>query len=803
MEIFDLSNIPSSSYSTVGGKAKGLHALSMAGLRIAPGFVVTDISSEEDIDKAADFYAESALSRVAVRSSATAEDGAEFSNAGQYSSFLNIMGREEVKNAINKCICSLNNNTATSYAANFRLEDNSKMSVIIQEMIDARKAGVCFTCDPVTGSNNILIEAVPGPGELLVSGSTPGKQYRLPARSQVPEKEKFPDDDGLLDASELIKIRDDVEAASSFMNTSLDTEWAIDSEGQLFWLQARPITTLDEPAMNEMDTCLDLKDDIITKCNISEMLPGAVTPLSISTSVDAIDYGMRRMFVKAGAYNEMEDIPPTSCALSVCNHLFINLGSIYRMADCVLGASRDSAELSICGKILTDIPKPRKKKINFFIQLNNGRRYFQLLLLKDKARKQIQKLAESFVMENKENPAELYSEIDKNLQTLKEAFWLHYITSGHSGAMASALFLILNADFNDNEKTRSVIASLLESIDEIESVDILRSLRKLARAILTDDPSAASYDGKELIEYITKSSGETKKAYDYFISRHGHRAIREAEVRSKAWSRDKEGFANYLKAVIASGGEEGSKSTGVEHNIKDILEKSKGIKKIILKYIIKQARIGVKNREFSKSMCIKVLEQFKIAYANLAGQLVWERILPDEDLVYFLKHDEIGLLLREKQSTLIKKALARKRLLNQQQTLKFQDFCIGKPKPVILEAEKAEEGKILNGSPASRGFSKGMARVVKTIEDANKLKKGEIMVAAFTDIGWSPYYCLLGALVTEVGSVLSHGVVVAREYALPLVVNLEGATQLIQTGDMVAVDGTAGTVTILKSDKGI
>ena len=73
------------------------------------------------------------------------------------------------------------------------------------------------------------------------------------------------------------------------------------------------------------------------------------------------------------------------------------------------------------------------------------------------------------------------------------------------------------------------------------------------------------------------------------------------------------------------------------------------------------------------------------------------------------------------------------------------------------------------------------------------------MIASFTDIGWSPYYCLIGALVTEIGSVLSHGVVVAREYSLPLVVNISGATQLIKTGDTVYVDGDAGKVTILKT----
>jgi phosphohistidine swiveling domain-containing protein len=213
--------------------------------------------------------------------------------------------------------------------------------------------------------------------------------------------------------------------------------------------------------------------------------------------------------------------------------------------------------------------------------------------------------------------------------------------------------------------------------------------------------------------------------------------------------------------------------------------------------MIKQARASVKNREFSKSMCIKILDQFKMAYSCIAEQLVQTGILPDKDLIYFLQHNEISQLIYEKNAALIKKALARRRLLFEQQLLKFGEIYIGKPEPIEVSNQKLEGGTVLNGSPGSRGLVVGKARVVKSIEDAGKLEKGEIMVAAFTDIGWSPYYSLIGALVTEIGSVLSHGVVVAREYALPLVTNVAGATQLIRTGDRVAVDGTKGTIAIL------
>jgi phosphoenolpyruvate synthase/pyruvate phosphate dikinase len=803
MEIYELSEIPESVLDQAGGKAKGLSVLSKAGFNIGRGFVLIGIESDEDLEKAAEHYIKSALGSVAVRSSATTEDSPELSNAGQFNTFLSVSGKDKVKDAIAKCIDSLNNSTASSYAAYFNRQKGAKMAVIIQEMVQAEKAGVCFTIDPVMGNNYMLIEAVSGMGEKLVSGSVPAKQYRIPfaepGSDNITNSASFSTDseDGLLDAKELRTIFSQAGMASMQLGMPLDLEWAIDANGKLFWLQARPITVIDEPDMDELDTGLDMSGNVITNCNIREMLPGAVTPLSLSTSVNAIDFGMRKMFVYTGAFRSMDEVLPGSCVLSVCNHLFINLTTTYKMADCVLGASSEAVDLSLCGRVLDDIPKRAKKKVNIFLKANNGRKYFTLLMSKNKARKEIQELADNFQIQLEYNPAQLYQEIDVKLAALNHSFWLHYITSGHSGAMAGALFMIIDAGSTDSEKTKSLVSSVLEDIEDIESVDILRSLRKLARAILAANPSAAGFSASEILDIVRNSKGDTGKAYECFIQRHGHRAIREAELRSGSWSRNEEDLMDYLKPVLVSGGTDEQKENHYIDNITNLLGDYKGFKKSILKYMIAQARVGVKNREFSKSMCIKVLDKFKAAYACLGNQLVLQGILPDADLIYFLQHNEIGQLIKEKHPALVRKALARRRMLARQQELKFCDVSIGKPKPAAPDIGRASAGTVLKGSPGSRGFAEGRARVVRSVDDAKMLQKGEIMIAEFTDIGWSPYYCLINALVTEVGSMLSHGVVVAREYALPLAVNVAGATQLIKTGDRVQVDGTSGTVTIV------
>ena len=127
------------------------------------------------------------------------------------------------------------------------------MAVIIQEMVQAKKAGVCFTVDPVMGNKYMFIEAIPGLGEKLVSGAVSGKQYRIPlaepGSDNITNSAAFSIDseDGLLDARELSMIFSEAGKASRQMDMPLDLEWAIDANGKLFWLQARPITVLDEP----------------------------------------------------------------------------------------------------------------------------------------------------------------------------------------------------------------------------------------------------------------------------------------------------------------------------------------------------------------------------------------------------------------------------------------------------------------------------------------------------------------------------------------------------------------------------
>ncbi len=786
--IYQMNRLTDDMLETVGGKARGLCLLHRCGLNVPDGFVVVGADNETAVQAAADHYEKSGLGTVAVRSSATAEDGTDFSSAGQYSTCLNVTDKHAVKQAIAQCVRSLENETAQHYTQYFSGTKSAAMNVIVQKMIDADVAGVCFTQHP-HDAESILIEAVRGIGETLVDGTAHARTYSVPKDAMEAEG------DDVLGKEIIGAIAQQASKASAALGYPLDTEWAV-KDGILYWLQARPITVTEETDAFELDTKNIAAGSVLTTCNVGEMLPGAVTPLSLSTSVASIDFGMRKMIVKSGAAKSYDEVPKESCIAHVGGHLFINLTSLYVMGDAIVGATREGVELSLCDRTLDDYPKPPVKSVPTIAKINNARKYFSILLGVKKACRKLDKMSRSLSIAAQDTPEALIDEIGQKLWWLDEAFWLHYIASAQSGSMNSALLLILLAEGMDAEETKAVLAGVLEGIDGIESVDILRSLRAVARALIDENPDVSTYDTAQLEAYLNTCGGASRQALDALLVRHGHRAIREAEMRSKSWHMDRASLCSYLRSVILSGGTEASKARSAEKNIAALLEGKKGLLRVVIKYIIGQARRGVVNREYTKSRSIKVLDVFKAAYWRLADMLAEGGILPESDLMFFLQHDEIVRLIQQDDKALVKKAIARRRRLAEQVTFQFEEVCAGKPVPVSAPLFSGG-GSELSGSSISHGRATGRARVVKCVADAEQLQAGEIMVAAFTDIGWSPYYCLLSALVTEVGSALSHGAVVAREYALPLVSNVAFATQVIHTGDMLYVDGSAGRVTIL------
>lgn len=778
MTINQLGRIPENLYPTIGGKAAGLDLLVRNGFTVPKGFVISEL---DNIDEDAIFKAFDALesAKVSVRSSASNEDQSMASNAGQYDTFL-FVDRRHLLESIRKCAASLVSNRVEGYARHFDLS-KATMNVVVQEMIDSDKAGVLFTAGPNNGSA-ILIEAVKGQGENLVSGQVSARRY------EISRKNYIPCGDDLLDEMEIRQLYDTGKKIRSVFGEEKDIEWAL-KDGTLYLLQMRPITS-EIIDIEEFDRDEDLSGHLFTKRNVGEMMPGAVTPLTLSTSVKAIDYGMRYMLYLAGVYESPYQEKPLKLISSISGHLFFDMNLLYNMYAKVSIADPQSMNLSILGEY-HDYPPVTVPFSNPLIRTINSIKFLRYVLSGHRAMGKFDKLLRKVHFAETSSYQKLYESIDANIALLDESLIYHYASSSYSGSSSSTLYRMLDPYFPDKKEYQSFLSHLLSNIPNIESADILSRLQDLAQWIREHEPEATGFSAGQLLEYIRKNE-EACAMYEDFLAHHGHRCIKEAEMRNKPWREDETALMNYLSSILKSPKSLVQKEDGINYRKEFAFIRNPLLKAASISFA-KRSRQAVVDREYTKSRLIEIIDLFKTQYSRLASLLVAGHVLPDTDLVYFLTHDEIGRLVNG-DASLVSLAVRRRKAYSIQNELSFDDTYLGKPIADVFDIEKGDG--VLKGVPVSNGECEGIVHIVNSAEDANQLQKGEIMVARFTDIGWTPYYSIVNGLVTEIGSSLSHGAVVAREYGLPAIVNLNGATKILKNGDHIIMNASKGTIVI-------
>lgn len=779
MKIYQLGQLPEEIYPAVGGKAKGLDLLVRHHFNVPGGFVITEV---DEIDEAAVCQAFDALQaeQVSVRSSASNEDRSVASNAGQYETCL-FVDRPHLMESIRKCIASLDSHRVRDYAQHFALSEG-RMNVVVQKMIDSDKAGVLFTASPDNGSA-ILIEAVSGQGENLVSGQVSAHRY------EISRKCYRPCSDDLLSESEVRLLYETGKRIRTVFGEDKDIEWAI-KDGELYLLQMRPITT-EIIDIEEFDREDDLSGHLFTKRNVGEMMPGAVTPLTLSTSVNAIDYGMRYMLSMAGVYKTPFDETPLRLISSISGHLFFDMNLLYNMYARVGIANPQSMNLSIMGEY-HDYPPISEKMANPFVRCINSVKFLHYVFSGRSAMKKFSTLLSKVHFAKTTSYRELYKSIDANIALLDESLIYHYASSAYSGSATSTLYRMVDKYFPDKRKYQSFLSHLLSNIPNIESADILSRLQDLASLIKKQEPSAVGFCADELLRYI-RNNAEANAMHQAFLARHGHRCIKEAEMRNKPWRDDETSLMNYLLSIIRSPMSLVQKEGEIDYKKEFSFIKNPLLKAAAISYA-KKSRQGVVDREHTKSQLIQIIDLFKTQYAILADLLVKNALLTDADLIYFLTHQEIGQLIDGKAS-LLPLAERRRKAYAIQEELSFDDTYIGKPIANVFDVEQADG--VMKGVPVSNGECEGVVHIVQSAADANQLQRGEIMVAKFTDIGWTPYYSIVNGLITEIGSSLSHGAVVAREYGLPTIVNVKGATKILKNGDRIKMDASKGIITTL------
>jgi pyruvate,water dikinase len=773
-----------------GGKAKGLALLKKYGMNIPATWVVTGNTSDDELKQ---FVVSLPDDRAyAVRSSASGEDGEELSFAGQFDSFLNLKGEVEILKAVDECFASARSQVVKSYKEAMHSENGMSMNVIIQEMVYARYSGVLFTADPVDNRRDrISMSIVKGVGEGLMAGQESGENVVF---------YKARKDDHLCKLLSKELFNELVEGALKIekeYGMPADLEWAVDKNGNLFWLQLRPVTGLKKAHFNELDDKPIYDKPVYTRGNIGEMMPGPVTPLTLSTFANAIDYGLQEFYHIIGALPDIKD--ERIFIHSYYNHLFFEVNSLYRFIPNVMLSKKENIDYSVVGEEVKGVellPKAgsMKRLFNFIKMmryLNGG----------EKAEKRLRKLYKEFRLDCPGDISGCYKLITENLAVLKKAWSLHYVSSSQSGSKYSMILNIYSKNKKPGREHQEKAAKYFNDIPDIESAQVLKAMDEMAVMLKNADNVKSSFldaDVTGAVEYLeNKAPNEVKRAWRDFMERHGHRGVREGELYETEWGKDPssiiEGIKSKLRLLL-----DGKDIRLPEKNEQKIIVDDDGltsVQKRILKKMIPSARKAVARREQTKAQAIGVQYRFKQAYRHLGSMMAKEGLLDEPDQIFFLMHDEIGNLIKAGPGSPLKE-LSRQRmeLYPEMKKLSFDDLSYGIPVPD--ESQPEIKNGNLAGIPVSHGVVEGRARLISKPEHAAKLKPGEIMVVEFTDIGWTPFYSVAGGLITEIGSPLSHGAVVAREYGLPTVVSVKGAMDTIKDGQKIKLDAVTGVVEV-------
>jgi pyruvate,water dikinase len=754
--------------------------MSKVGLPVPDGFVIVDATPKSLPDDLENAYKNIGGGRVSVRSSASDEDGTDVSFAGQHSTVLDVEGVPALRDAVVHCLRSLESERAQAYRKMHNSHSNGAMNVVVQRMVDARCAGVIFTADPTTARRDrMVVDAIEGLGSALVGGSVTPDHFTL-ARDGSLVKSELSGRDSSLQQDELSALALAAVRVEQEFERPVDCEWAIDRNGSIAWLQARPITTLPADP-RELDSEMS-PDYVYARCNIGEIFPGVATPLTWSTSLHSMDQGMQRMYQSIATLEKPSDIP--IIFVQSFGYPFMNLSLIADISRSMAGGSETNTVEALCGRPVSEIvPGPRAPQSE---RLRNGLRYVSFMLFGRHSAK-LKRLIDSLDLTPGIDAHATYAIIDRELPKLSEGWYQHVSASLLPGTLVSALLEILARGRQPTELDNAQVAGMFAGAEEVESCDIAAGIDRIVGALIEHDESKLdcllSLDVRRTQHFLRhEASAQARHEYESYLERHGHRCMREIELREREWAEDP---TPIVEAVLS-----GVRAARAGH-VRPSRERHSPVPPMFA-LLVKLGHSGIRTRELTKSQIVLVTVLFKRAYRTLARQMVDEGLLPEEDLVFFLQHAELGALLRNRDSKLVEKALARRAVLPYQTKLVFKDIFRGKAEPIDPPHQSCDG--VLRGKPASLGVARGRARVALTIGEASEVQPGEILIAPVVDVGWTPTFATIAGFASDVGSAISHGAVVAREYGLPAVVNLHNATTTFRTGDLVELDADHGVL---------
>ncbi|AAU17437.1 phosphoenolpyruvate synthase [Bacillus cereus] len=756
----------------------------------------------------------------AVRSSATAEDLPYASFAGQQDTYLNIIGKEAILQHVRKCWASLFTERAVMYRMQNGFKHNQvSICVVVQKMVFPEASGILFTADPITSNRKVLsIDASFGLGEALVSGLVSADNYKVIEGKIVDKvistkkvaiyalKEGGTETKQINSAQQKIQTLSEQQILQlaqigrqieAYFGYPQDIEWCL-VDNAFYIVQSRPITTL-YPIPEENDE----GNHVYISVGHQQMMTDAMKPLGLSFFLLTTNAPMR----KAGG-RLFVDATQRLASPASRDYLINTLGK----SDPLI---RDALTTIIeRDDFITLLPDEEKKEksasksklpVSSQPEIENDPAIVTELIRNSEA--SLEELKQNMQLKS---GVDVFDFILEDIQQLKKVLF--------NPQSIAVIMAGMNASTWMNEKMeqwlgeKNAADTLSQSVQNNITSEMGLALMDVADAI-RPYPEVITYlqhveNDSFLDEFVQFKGGEkAREAIDAFLNKYGMRCSGEIDITKTRWSEKPTTIIPMILNNIRDF-EYGASKRKFEEGLQEALKKEEelvdrlqqlpdGKQKVEeTKRMIRNIRNFIGYREYPKYGMINRYFIYKQALLKEAEQLVQSGVIHEVDDIYYLTFEELHEVVRTKKLDyeIIHKQKNDYKLYEKLTPPRIMtsdgEIITGKYKRENLPADA------IAGLPVSSGVVEGRARVILNMEDAN-LEEGDILVTAFTDPGWTPLFVSIKGLVTEVGGLMTHGAVIAREYGLPAVVGVENATKLIKDGQRIRVHGTEGYIEVL------
>ncbi|KAJ8916677.1 hypothetical protein NQ315_000322 [Exocentrus adspersus] len=765
----------------------------------------------------------------AVRSSAVGEDSDELSAAGQNETFLGCLTEEQVLESVSACWASLYSYQSVYYRWQHGVPVVAEMAVVVQRMVPADAAGVLFTCHPFSfNPSQMVVTSNYGLGETVVSGKSDPDTFVLnrtwddkvcmldynighknkvlrmtqSGLEEVDEIEKGEEQWSISEkqAVQLAKLGVALEKA---YGTPRDIEWAF-CQDRLYLLQSRPITTLSAwtefDLTHELDYPVRFDYTVLSTGNIGEVMPNAMSVLTESTTQLctswASEMNMRKHYDPFG-YQYIVRREHRGL-IDVVNLIHRNVSENIKTSSTIL-------DLAIFGHpVLDDKLNTICKNVRGITPLSTMLKEFvrmlHLALRNLSTCKEMKEMVFNFkITVSEDQPVmENYKRIERALAKLPYIVKCHTLTSSVSVFyQAVAMNVLLEGRQDLTPAHCADFATILSCCSDVVSAEVPVALEKIAKIIRDEgyNEQFCTIKPEFGAAWLERKCPEAYRLFRQFLDRHGHRSQGEFEVMDESWGDNPSKVICMIQANARYETNPMGRSKTAKDIVKCLVSPKSAVTRTIIKYVIKRIQAAVSVRELTKCELVRAFHIFKQAYRQLSKQMVAQGLLPLPGLIYHLTHHEIGQVIQKRSPLLIAKALKRHKLYPKWNKTHFPELSVGAPVPE-QEVGLLEEvpGTICVGTAACAGTVRARACVIRSLEEIDQLQTSDILITVCTDIAWSPYFPMLSGIVTELGGLISHGAVVAREYGLPCIVGVKGATRVFKTGDVVVLSGSTGRV---------